>query len=133
MEGKIKAKSQYGIQVEGNEGWLNYGNYYKGSKDFGIGDQVKVEANGKFLVNVTVTSKATPATGAGGPVSPRGFSTEMARSVAVKAVFGSDIFGDLDYSQAVSYAKTLIPEVTNYILMGKFDAKIPQTEVEETH
>lgn len=99
------------------------------------GDKVDFTADGKYIKAIAKTgtapvSQSQPSSGASsarpaGRVMSGEQKAEIARSVALKAIFDSPVVAKLsehkDEAQTLSFLRELTDDATGYILTGKFE------------
>lgn len=129
------AASLKGVKVAGH-GWINKGKGAKFASFAGInvGDKLDLEvtdsagklwATSMSLVGIGDTGQTQTKT-ASAPMSTG--NSSIARQAAFKAVLGSPLVAallkDKPEDQAIGTAKTLIEQMTNYALTGKFAPEV---------
>lgn len=94
------------------------------------GDELEIDVNEKWVKEFKVLSsdnaipESSPRSAGGYAVGGGNKDVAIARATAVKAIFSSPLLYELvkeqDLSEAISQAKELAIEATNYILTGEF-------------
>lgn len=131
VEGAGTSKFGPWLKLSGVEGYLNPSKFAKVDLSQATkGSTIEVDVDGKYIKSLKVLGAGAPPEshqGGGSQSAPSNKDEQIARSTAVKSVFGSPILaqvlGSKDISEVCADAKAIVEEMTRYILTGSFVEK----------